>query len=376
MIIGILKERKPGEYRVAMSPAGVEIMTRQGHTVLVEKSAGEASGFEDIDYTQKGAEVVDPPAGSEAAPEIFRRSEMLLKVREPQSFEYKLLQGDQVCFSYLHLANSAELTHSLTRIGGVNIAYETVQKADGSLPLLKPMSDVSGAMAVQLGAKYLEMAQGGHGVLLGGVPGVDPGMVLILGGGAVGLSAAKTACGWGAKVYVLDVNLDRLRYLSDILPASCFVVMSNPATIRDLVPRADVVIGATLVPGSKCPILVTREMLKTMKKGAVLVDVAIDQGGNFETSKETTHDAPTYIIDGIVHYAVSNMPGALPRTSTVALTNATLPYALQIANKGWKQAMKENLELRRGANVVKGKVTYKAVTDVFGLEYVPIEKLL
>jgi len=376
VIIGILKERKPGEYRVAMSPAGVEIMTQEGHTVLVEKGAGEASGFEDIDYAQKGAEVVDPPAASEAAPEIFRRSEMLLKVREPQSFEYKLLQKDQVCFSYLHLANSAELTHSLTRIGGVNIAYETVQKADGSLPLLKPMSEVSGAMAVQQGAKYLEMAQGGHGVLLGGVPGVDPGMVVILGGGSVGLSAAKTACGWGAKVYVLDVNLDRLRYLSDVLPASCFVVMSSPATIRDLITRADIVIGATLVPGSKCPILVTREMLKTMKKGAVLVDVAIDQGGNFETSKETTHDAPTYVIDGIVHYAVSNMPGALPRTSTVALTNATLPYALQIANKGWKRAMKENLELRRGANVVKGKLTYKAVADVFGLEYVPIEELL
>ncbi len=231
-------------------------------------------------------------------------------------------------------------------------------------------------MAVQEGAKYLEMAQGGHGVLLGGVPGVDPGMVVILGGGAVGLSAAKTACGWGAKVYVLDVNLDRLRYLSDVLPPSCFVVMSSPATIRDLITRADIVIGATLVPGSKCPILVTREMLKTMKKGSVLVDVAIDQGGNFETSKETTHDTPTYIVDDVVHYAVSNMPGALPRSSTIALTNATLSYALQLADKGWKRALKENAELKRGANVVSGKVTYKGVADAFGLECADIDALL
>ena len=375
MIVGILKERKAGEYRVAITPAGVEIMKHHGHTILVEKGAGKASGFEDADYAGMGAEVVGPAATSEAAEEIFSRSEMILAVKEPQPFEYRFLRPDQIYFSYLHLATSEELTLALIRISSVNIAYETVQKANGSLPLLIPMSEVAGAMAIQEGAKYLEMAQGGGGVLLGGVPGVDPGMVVILGGGAVGISAAKTACGWGAKVYVLDVNLDRLRYLSDVMPPNCFVVMSSPATIRDLVTRADIVIGATLVPGSKCPILVTREMLKTMKKGSVLVDVAIDQGGNFETSKETTHDTPTYIVDEVVHYAVSNMPGALPQTSTIALTNSTLSYALQIADKGWKRALAENPELKCGANVVSGKVTYRGVADTFGLEYTPIDTL-
>jgi alanine dehydrogenase len=376
MIVGILKERKAGEYRVAMTPAGVEIMKHHGHTVLVEKGAGKASGFEDADYAGSGAEIVDTPASSEAPEEIYKRSEMILRVKEPQPFEYRFLRADQIYFSYLHLATSEELTRALMRIGSVNIAYETVQKVNGSLPLLTPMSEVAGAMAVQEGAKYLEMAQGGHGVLLGGVPGVDPGMVVILGGGAVGLSAAKTACGWGAKVYILDVNLDRLRYLSDVLPPSCFVVMSSPATIRDLITRADIVIGATLVPGSKCPLLVTREMLKTMKKGSVLVDVAIDQGGNFESSKETTHDTPTYIVEDVVHYAVSNMPGALPRSSTIALTNATLLYALQLADKGWKRALKENAELKSGANVVGGKLTYKGVADAFGLECADIDTLL
>jgi alanine dehydrogenase len=376
MIIGALKEKKPGEYRAAITPAGVEIMKHHGHTVLVEKGAGKASGFEDSDYEGMGAEVLETMAASEAPEEIFKRSEMILRVKEPQPFEYRFLRPDQIYFSYLHLATSEELTRALMRIGSVNIAYETVQKANGSLPLLTPMSEVAGAMAIQEGAKCLEMAQGGDGVLLGGVPGVDPGMVVILGGGTVGMSAARTACGWGAKVYVLDVNLDRLRYLSDVLPPNCFVVMSSPATIRDLITRADIVVGATLVPGSKCPILVTREMLTTMKKGSVLVDVAIDQGGNFETSKETTHDTPTYIVDDVVHYAVSNMPGALPRTSTIALTNATLSYALQLADKGWKQAMKENPELKRGANVVGSKVTYKGVADALGLEYTPIDTLL
>jgi alanine dehydrogenase len=376
MIIGVLKEIKAGEYRVAITPTGVEIMTHRGHTVLVEKGAGKASGFEDAYYAGMGAEVVGATAASEAPQEISKRSEMILRVKEPQPFEYRYLRRDQIYFSYLHLATSEELTRALMRIGSVNIAYETVQKANGSLPLLTPMSEVAGAMAIQEGAKCLEMAQGGDGVLLGGVPGVDPGMVVILGGGAVGMSAARTACGWGAKVYVLDVNLRRLRYLSDVLPPNCFVVMSSPATIRDLITRADIVVGATLVPGSKCPILVTREMLTTMKKGSVLVDVAIDQGGNFETSKETTHDTPTYIVDDIVHYAVSNMPGALPRTSTIALTNATLSYALQLADRGWKQALKENPELKRGANVVSGKVTYKGVADTFGLQYTDIDALL
>ena len=276
----------------------------------------------------------------------------------------------------LHLAASSEVTHRLVEIGSINIAYETVQKADGSLPLLTPMSEVAGPMAIQQGAKYLEMAQGGHGVLLGGVPGVDPGMVLILGGGVVGINAAKTACGQGARVYILDADLERLRYLSDVMPSNCFVLVSNPASIRELITRADVVVGAVLVPGSRTPILVHREMLETMKKGSVLVDVSIDQGGCFETSRETTHAAPTYTVGGVVHYAVSNMPGAVPKTSTIALTNATLPYALEIADKGWKRAMKENPEMKCGAIVVKGEVTYQGVAEALHLEYTPIEELL
>jgi alanine dehydrogenase len=290
--------------------------------------------------------------------------------------EYDLITKDQIIFTYLHLAAAEELTHELMEKGSVNIAYETIQKPDGSLPLLTPMSEVAGRMAIQQGAKYLEMAQGGHGVLLGGVPGVDPGTVVILGGGIVGTNAARMACGLGAKVYVLDMNLERLRYLSDVMPSNCFLLMSSPATIRELVKEADVVIGAVLVIGAKAPKLVTRDMLKTMKKGAVLVDVAIDQGGCFETSKPTTHSNPIYTVDGVVHYCVANMPGAVPKTSTMALTNATLPYAVEIANKGWGKAMKGNPEIKLGANVVKGKVVYKAVADAFGLEYYPIDSLL
>jgi alanine dehydrogenase len=258
----------------------------------------------------------------------------------------------------------------------VGIAYETIQKDNGSLPLLEPMSEVAGDMAIQQGAKFLEMAQGGHGVLLGGVPGVDPATVVILGGGVVGINAAKLACGLGAKVYILDIDLNRLRYLSDVMPGNCITLMSSPAAIREVLPKADVVVGAVLVTGSKTPNLVSRKMLKSMKKGSILVDVSIDQGGCFETSKETTHADPTYTVEGIVHYAVSNMPGALPRTSTLALNNATLPYAVEIANKGWEKAMQENPEIKRGANLVKGKVTYKGVADAFGLKYTPIDKLL
>jgi alanine dehydrogenase len=264
----------------------------------------------------------------------------------------------------------------LIKKGSINIAYETIQKKDGSLPLLTPMSEVAGPMAIQEGAKYLEMAQGGHGVLLGGVPGVDPATVVILGGGVVGINAAKTACGLGAKVYVLDTNLDRLRYLSDVMPENCFLLMSTPATVRELLLMADVVVGAVLVPGSKTPTLVTREMLKRMNKGTILVDVAIDQGGCFETSRPTTHSNPTFIVDGMVHYCVENMPGAFPKTSTLALTNATLPYALEIANKGWKKTLREHPEIRLGANVVKGKVTFQGVADAFGLEHTPIDRIL
>ena len=370
MIIGILKEIKTEENRVSMTPAGVEVMIQNGHTLLVEKDGGKGSGFEDEDYHKAGAEIVATPQ------EIFERAEMVMHVKEPLPAEYGLIREDQIVFTYLHLAAAEELTHALIKSKSINIAYETIQKADGSLPLLTPMSEVAGRMATQQGAKYLEMAQGGHGVLLGGVPGVDPGTVVVIGGGVVGVNAAKMACGLGAKVYILDMNLDRLRYLSDVMPANCIPLMASPATTRKLVKEADVVIGAVLVAGAKAPKLVTREMLKTMQKGSVLVDVAIDQGGCFETSRATTHSDPIFEVEGIVHYCVANMPGAVAKTSTIALTNATLPYAVQIANKGWQRAMHENPEIKLGANVMKGKVTYKAVAETFGLEYTPIDTLL
>jgi alanine dehydrogenase len=363
MIIGILKEIKTEENRVSMTPAGVEVMKQHGHEVLVEKSAGIGSGFDDSAYIKAGAQIVKTPR------EIFGRAEMVMHVKEPMPPEYELIRKNQIVFTYLHLAAAEVLTKALIKRKSVNIAYETIQKPDGSLPLLTPMSEVAGRMAIQQGAKYLEMSQGGQGVLLGGVPGVDPGTVLVIGGGIVGTNAAKMACGLGAKVYLLDYNLDRLRYLSDVMPRNCFLLMSTPATIRKLIKEADVVVGAVLIPGAKAPKLVTREMLKNMKKGSVLVDVAIDQGGCFETSKPTTHKDPIYIVDGVVHYCVANMPGAVAKTSTLALTNATLPYAVEIANKGWKRAFKENNEIKLGANVVQGKVTCKGVAEAFGLEY-------
>ncbi len=370
MIIGILKEIKIAENRVCMTPAGVEVLKQNGHTLLVEKDAGIGSGFENADYVAHGGEIVETPA------EIYERADMVMHVKEPQPSEYKLIRKDQIIFTYLHLAALEELTQELIKSNSICIAYETIQKADGSLPLLTPMSEVAGRMATQQGAKYLEMAQGGHGVLLGGVPGVDPGTVVIIGGGVVGINAAKMACGLGAKVYVLDKDLDRLRYLSDVMPSNCFPLMSSPAMIRKLVKEADVVIGAVLVAGAKAPKLVTRNMLKTMKKGAVLVDVAIDQGGCFETSKPTTHTDPIFTVAGVVHYCVANMPGAVAKTSTIALTNATLPYTVEIANKGWKRAMQENDEIKPGANIVNGKVTYKAVAEAFGLAYTPIDEFL
>jgi alanine dehydrogenase len=370
MILGILKEIKSEENRVCMTPAGVEVMKQNGHTVLVEKNAGMGSGFNNKAYATVGAEIVDTPK------EIYQRAEMVMHVKEPLPAEYELIRKDQIIFTYLHLAAAEDLTHVLIKSGSISIAYETIQKADGSLPLLTPMSEVAGRMAVQQGAKYLEMAHGGHGILLGGVPGVDPGTVVIIGGGVVGTNAAKMACGLGAKVYILDMNLERLRYLSDVMPSNCFLLMSKPTTIRRLIKEADVVVGAVLIPGAKAPRLLTRQMLKTMKKGAVIVDVAIDQGGCFETSKPTTHGDPIYNVEGVVHYCVANMPGAVPKTSTLALTNATLPYAVEIANKGWKKAMKENTEIKLGANVVKGEVTYGGVAEAFGLKYAPIERLL
>ncbi len=368
MIVGILKEIKAEENRVCMTPAGVEVMKQNGHAVLVEKDAGVGSGFVDAVYIEAGAEMADTPK------EIYDRADMVMHVKEPLPSEYDLIREDQIVFTYLHLAADEQQTNALIKSKAICIAYETIQKTDGSLPLLTPMSEVAGRMAIQQGAKYLETAQGGHGVLLGGVPGVDPGTVVVIGGGVVGTHAAKMACGLGAKVYILDMNLERLRYLSDVMPSNCFMLMSSPATTRKLIKEADVVVGAVLVTGAKAPKLVTREMLKTMKKGAVLVDVAIDQGGCFETSKATTHGDPIYTVDGVVHYCVANMPGAVPKTSTLALTNATLPYVVEIANKGWEKAMKENPEIKLGANVIKGEVTYKGVADAFGLEYKPIDE--
>jgi len=370
MIVGIPKEIKTEEHRVAMTPAGVEVMKHNGHTVLVEKNAGMDSGFNNSDYASAGAEIINEPA------EIYTRSNMVMHVKEPLPSEYELIRKGQIIFTYLHLAASEELTKVLIKARSVNIAYETIQKPDGSLPLLTPMSEVAGRMAIQQGAKYLEMAHGGEGVLLGGVPGVHPGTVVIIGGGVVGTQAAWVACGLGARVYVLDINLERLRYLSDVMPPNCIPLMSDPAAIRELLKEADVLVGAVLIPGAKAPELVTRDMLKTMKKGAVIVDVAIDQGGCFETSRPTTHNDPIYTVDGIVHYCVANMPGGVAKTSTRALTNATLPYAVEIANKGWEKAFKENPEIKIGANVVDGKVTYKGVADAFGLKYVPIDSLL
>ena len=370
MIVGILKEIKAEENRVSMTPSGVEVMKGSGHSVLVEKSAGEGSGFSDASYAEAGAQIIDSVA------EIFERSDMVMHVKEPQPSEYDLIREGQVVFTYFHFAASEELTEAILKTKAVAMAYETIEGPDHSLPLLTPMSEVAGRMAVHQGAKYLERRQGGRGILLGGVPGVPPATVLIIGAGTVGTHAAQMACGLGAKVYILDIDLERLRHLSEVMPKNCFLMMSTPATIRELVKEADVVIGAVLVPGAKAPKFLSRDMLKTMKKGAVLVDVAIDQGGCFETSRLTTHSDPIYEVDGIVHYCIENMPGAVPMTSTIALTNATIPYAVEFASKGWKQASWENAGIKCGVNMVEGKVTCKGVADAFGLEFVPVDSLL
>ncbi|MCK4623162.1 MAG: alanine dehydrogenase [Desulfuromonadales bacterium] len=370
MIVGILKEIKTEENRVCMTPAGVEVMKANGHQVLVETLAGVGSGFSDEDYIRAGAEMT---AGPE---EVYAQAEMVMHVKEPQPSEYALIREGQILFTYFHFAASEELTRAMIGRKAVCIAYETIANPDGSLPLLTPMSEVAGRMAAQEAAKYLERVQGGRGILMGGVPGVAPATVVVLGGGVVGTHAAQMACGLGAKVYLLDMNLNRLRYLSEIMPKNCFPMMSSPATVRELVQQADVVIGAVLLHGAKAPKLVTREMLKTMKKGAVLVDVAIDQGGCFETSKATTHREPTYEVDGVVHYCVANMPGAVPLTSTMALTNATLPYAVQIANRGWKYLARNNVGIREGFNVVDGIVCYQGVAAAFDMDYLPVDELL
>ena len=370
MIVGILKEIKIAEKRVSMVPGGVISMIQNGHEVLVEKSAGDGAGFSDAEYVAAGAVILDTPG------EIYQKSDMVMHVKEPQPSEYDLIRKDQIIFTYLHLAGDEQQTEALLKSNSIAIAYETIEKDNGSLPLLLPMSEVAGRMATQEAAKYLEMPQGGMGILLGGVTGVEPATVVVIGGGVVGINAAKMACGLGAQVYILDMNLERLAYLDDVMPANCFPIMSNAVVLEKLVLRADVVIGAVLVAGAKAPKLLTRKMIKEMKDGSVVVDVAIDQGGCFETSKATTHDDPTYTIDGVIHYCVANMPGAVAKTSTIALTNATLPYAIQIANKGCKKAMQDSKEIRLGANIINGQLTYKAVAQALDRDYSPVEKFL
>jgi alanine dehydrogenase len=370
MIIGVPKEIKNNENRVALTPAGVAEMVKSGHTVYVQATAGMGSGFSDEDYIHAGATMLT------TIEEVYAIAEMIMKVKEPIASEYKLIKKDQILFTYFHFASGEPLTMAMIENGSICLAYETVEMPDRSLPLLVPMSEVAGRMSIQEGAKYLEKTYGGYGVLLGGVPGVPPAKVLIIGGGIVGTEAAKMAGGLGADVTIIDVSLKRLRYLDDIMPANVKTLMSNEYNIREMVRNADVIIGAVLIPGAVAPKLITRDMIPTMKPGTVLVDVAVDQGGCFETTVATTHDHPTFVIDHVIHYCVANMPGAVPRTSTLALTNATLPYALQIANKGWKQACKESEPLRKGLNVVKGKVVYEGVAEAFGLPYQDVQTVL
>ncbi len=363
MIVGVPKEIKTNENRIALTPGGADMLVKNGHTVLVEHNGGVGSGFTNEDYIKAGATIIPTAA------EVFAKADMIMKVKEPIRQEYDLIRPGQVVFTYFHAAASRELTEAMVKTGSICIAYETVQKADGSLPLLIPMSEVAGRMAPQQGAKYLERAMGGRGVLLGGVPGTAPGNVLVLGGGIVGINAAKIAAGFGARVTIMDNNLYRLRYLDDVMAKNVMTMMSTPANVRKAVTEADVVVGAVLIPGAKAPYLVTRDMLPTMKKGAVLVDVSVDQGGCIETTKPTTHENPTYVIDDVVHYCVANMPGAVPYTSTIALTNATLPYAIQLAGMGWKEAVKANHELWLGLNFLDGHIVYEAVAEPFGLPY-------
>lgn len=367
MIIGVPKEIKNNENRVGMTPAGVAELVKKGHTVYIQNNAGINSGFTDDAYQAVGARILP------SIEEVYAIAEMIVKVKEPITPEYKLIKKGQVVFTYFHFAADRALTEAMIASGGICIAYETVEKEDHSLPLLTPMSEVAGRMAAQVGAHFLEKPQGGKGKLMGGVTGVRPARVLVLGGGIVGTNAAQIAAGMGAEVMITDINLSRLRYLSEIMPKNVKTLYSSMHNIMTELPNIDLVIGSVLIPGDKAPHLISRDMLKLMKPGTVLVDVAIDQGGCFETSHPTTHSDPTYVVDGIVHYAVANIPGAVPFTSTMALTNATLPYTVALANKGWKKACKEDHSLALGVNIVEGKITYKAVADVFGLKYEPLE---
>lgn len=370
MIIGVPKEIKNNENRVALTPAGTQELIKRGHTVYIQKNAGSDSGFSDDEYAKAGGKMIA------TAEEVFSLAEMIIKVKEPVEQEYKLIKKDQLVFTYFHFASYEPLTKAMIKSGAICLAYETVERVDGSLPLLIPMSEVAGRMAIQEGAKYLEKPLKGRGILLGGVPGVKPAKVLILGGGIVGANAAKIAAGMGADVTIMDVNLTRLRYLDDVMPKNVHTMVSNEYSIREMVKDHDLIVGAVLIPGAKAPMLVTKDMLKTMRPGTVLVDVAVDQGGCIETCTPTTHENPTFIIDDVVHYCVANMPGAVPYTSTLALTNATLPYAIRLANQGWKKACQENTELRHGLNVIQGEVVYKGVADAFGLPLADVKKFL
>lgn len=370
MIIGVPKEIKNNENRVALTPAGVAEFKKHGHEVYVQSTAGNGSGFSDDEYVAAGAKMLP------TIEETYAIAEMIIKVKEPIEPEYKLIKEGQLLFTYFHFASYEPLTHAMIENKSVCLAYETVEKVDRSLPLLVPMSEVAGRMATQEGAKYLEKPLKGRGILLGGVPGVKPANVLVLGGGIVGTQATKMAAGLGANVTIMDINLNRLRELDDIMPANVTTVYSNEYNIREAIKTADLIVGAVLIPGAKAPHLITRDMLKEMRPGTVLVDVAVDQGGCIETCTPTTHADPTFIIDDIVHYCVANMPGAVPYTSTLALTNATLPYAIQLANKGWQKACTDSKELRLGLNVIDGKVVYKAVSEAFDLPYTPVEDML
>jgi alanine dehydrogenase len=368
MIIGVPKEIKNNEYRVGLTPAGVLEFAKRGHEVFIQTGAGVGSGFSDDQYVEAGAQILP------GIKEVYAKAEMIVKVKEPIAEEYGLVKKDQLLFTYFHFASSKVLTEAMLESGAVCISYETVEK-DRTLPLLTPMSEVAGRMAIQQGAKFLERPMQGKGILLGGVPGVAPANVIVLGGGVVGTQAAKMASGLGAHVTIMDINLDRLRHLSDIMPKNVTTLYSNEYNIRKLLPTADLIVGAVLIPGAKAPNLITRDMLKDLEKGTVLVDVAVDQGGCIETCTPTTHENPTFVIDDVVHYCVANMPGAVPFTSTTALTNATLPYAIKLAEMGWEKACDQDASLRKGLNVIKGKIVYKEIADAFDMPYHSLDTL-
>ena len=363
MLIGIPKEIKESEHRVGMTPSGVQSLIENGHTVYVQNNAGNGSGYSDKDYLSVGANIL------KTIEEVYDISEMIIKVKEPLIKEYSLIKEGQIIYTFFHFASSLELTNAMIKSKSICIAYETVENSDKSLPLLTPMSEVAGRMAAQQGAKFLEKHQKGCGILLGGVPGVSPAKAVVIGGGVVGTQSAKMLAGLGADVTILDINIDRLRELDDIMPKNVKTKFSNQYNIKETIGKAHLVIGAVLLPGAKAPNLITKDMLKDLSNGTVLVDVAVDQGGCFETTKPTTHNSPTYIIDDVLHYSVANMPGAVPMTSTEALTNATIGYAIEIANKGWKKACLDNEPLKKGLNIINGDIVYKAVADAFDLNY-------